>query len=106
MEDLNVSYIEKVLNGGQSNTTIVDFLLKEGFKYGTGAMGEGSMYYVASSSLYSVWFALCEDHISLHAEYDCGGEVGSDQCHFKEDDFESFMEAYEEAVDWAKGYIK
>ena len=100
-----MSYIDKVLKGIQSNTAIVDFLIKEGFEYGTGAMGEGSMYYVASSSLYSVWFALCKDHISLYAEYDCGGEVGRDQCYFIVDDFESFILAYEEAVDWAKEYM-
>jgi hypothetical protein len=100
-----MSYIDKVLKGGQSNIDIVDFLLKEGFKYGTGALGEGKMYYVASSDLYAVWFALCDDYISLYAEYDCGGEVGSDQFYFKEDDFESFLTSYYESVEWAKDYL-
>jgi hypothetical protein len=82
-----MSYIEKTLKGGQSNTEIVDFLLKEGFKYGTGALGEGKMYYVVCGELHTVWFALCDDYISLYAEYDCGGEVGSDQFYFNENEF-------------------
>ena len=99
-----MSYIEKVLKGGQSNTQIVSFLLSEGFNFGTGAQGEGKMYYVANGN-YTVWFALCEDHLSLYAEYDCGGEVGTNQYHFEEDNFDSFMDAYKEAVDWAKEYM-
>jgi hypothetical protein len=99
-----MSYIERVLNGGQNNTDIIDFLEKEGFKYGTGALGEGNMYYVASGN-YTVWFALCDNYISLYAEYDCGGEVGRDQFDFKEDDYNSFLAAYYNAVDWAKGFM-
>ena len=99
-----MSYIEKELKGRPINTPIVNFLLEEGFSFGSGAKGEGEMYYVASGE-YTVWFALCKDHLSLYAEYDCGGEVGSDICYFEEDNFNSFMEAYEEAVDWAKEYM-
>lgn len=99
-----MSYIKKVLEGGQSNTEITDFLTKEGFKNGTGASGEGSMYYVASGNNV-VWFALCRDYISLYAEYDCGGCIGEADYLFTEDDFDSFMEAYKNAVNWAKGFM-
>ena len=99
-----MSYIERVLKGGQSNTRITEYLEEEGFKYGTGALGEGTMYYVASGS-YTVWFALCEDYISLYAEYDCGGEVGSCKYEFDPDNFDDFRVAYHQAVDWAKGYM-
>lgn len=100
-----VSYIKKVLNGGQNNTEIIDFLLEEGFKYGSGAKGEGNMYYVANGGLYSVWFALCKDHISLYAEYNCGGCVGERKFTFEEDNIESFIKTYHESVDWAKEYM-
>ena len=104
-EDGNkMSYIDKVLNGGQNNTEIVDFLISEGFQYGTGASGEGKMCYVASGS-YTVWFALCEDYLSLYAEYDCGGYVGEQNFHFEKNDFESFQEAYVNAVEWANNYM-
>ena len=99
-----MSYINKVLNSGQSNTNITDFLLSEGFKYGTGAMGGGKMYYVASGG-YTVWFALCDDYLSLYAEYNCGGCIGKKKFRFKSNDFENFHKAYLEAVDWVKRYI-
>lgn len=102
-----MSYIDKALYGGQENALIIDFLKKEGFKYGTGASGEGSMYYVASNGgLYDVWIALCKDHLSLYAEYNCGGCVGETSHYFKPNDMVSFQRAYKLSVDWAKMYIQ
>ena len=99
-----MSYIKRMLETKQNNADIVDFLISEGFESGSGAMGEGTMYYVASGD-YTVWFALCEDYISLYAEYDCGGHVGDMKYYFKEDNLDSFKEAYAYAVDWAKSYM-
>lgn len=53
-----MSYIKHMLEHGQQNSEITDFLKKEGFNEGTGALGEGNMYYVARGSD-TVWFALC-----------------------------------------------
>lgn len=100
-----MSYIQKILEGKQSDIEITDFLLNEGFKYGTGAQGEGIMYYVASSDLYSVWFALCEDYISLYVEYNVGGHICSNICYFRKNDFNSFIAAYKNAVNWAKDFM-
>lgn len=99
-----MSYIDKVLNSGQNNISITEFLLSEGFQYGSGASGEGKMFYVASGH-YTVWIALCEDHLSLYAEYNCGGCVGEEAFKFEENDLESFKEAYVKAVEWTKGYM-
>ncbi|MGK4040895.1 hypothetical protein AB0Y20_01240 [Heyndrickxia oleronia] len=99
-----MSYIKQQLGEKHMNSSIEDFLLKEGFKYGTGAKGEGTMYYVVSGN-YTVWFALCKDYLSLYAEYNCGGCVGENICYFLEDDFNSFLRAYKNSVEWAKEYL-
>jgi len=99
----SMSYINERLS---RNSEIEHFLLSEGFEYGTGALGEGKMYYVVGNDSYNVWFALCKDQISLYAEYGCGGEVGREEIKFKENDFDSFLEAYSNSIDWAEIFVK
>lgn len=99
-----MSYIQSELENGYEKNEITEFLEKEGFKEGTGASGQASLYYVASGN-YTVWFDFCEDHLSLYAEYDCGGEVGGCKMKFDQNDFEDFMETYKRAVAWAKEYM-
>ena len=101
-----LSFIQRELKQENGNTSIKKFLLEEGFEFGSGAQGEGTMYYVAIGSLYSVWFALCEDHFSLYAEYECGGRVGGAKIQFEENNFSSFLKAYRSSIEWAKEYIK
>lgn len=99
-----MSYISEELRGTPANSEINSFLEDEGFEYGTGAKGEGTMFYVAQGSN-TVWFALCTDHLSLYAEYDCGGCISETSYHFEENDYDSFKEAYKNAVSWAKRYM-
>lgn len=99
-----MSYIEDSLFGA-SNSEIKNFLVSEGFKEGRNPIGYGDcMLYVASGN-YVVWFSVHEDVIRLYAEYDCGGEVGSTDYEFDNEDMDSFMEAYKDAVDWTKSMI-
>ncbi|MED3440218.1 hypothetical protein P4393_12205 [Bacillus subtilis] len=100
-----MGYIKRALEGGHENNKIFEFLKKEGFKEGKGVAAEGTMHYVVSDA-YTVWFDLCEDRLSLYSEYNCGGCIAEADFHFDKDDFESFIEAYKESVEWAKNQIK
>lgn len=104
-----MSYIEEQLNGKEEpviGAGITDFLLKEGFKVGSGAQGEGHMYYVASKGgLYDAWLAVDTDYISVYVEYNCGGHINDMKFDFYANNLESFKEAYVEAVDFAKSYV-
>jgi hypothetical protein len=99
-----VSYIEDVLHGKQNNSEIIAFLKEEGFKSDTGPLGQKGMVYVTSGD-YTVWFTVREEVIDLYIEYNCGGAVSEPEFHFEQDDFDSFKEAYKNAVDCAKRYI-
>ncbi|UNA01606.1 hypothetical protein MG295_00189 [Bacillus phage vB_BcgM] len=105
-----MSYIEEQLNGKKEpviDSDIVDFLKEEGFKEGSGALGEGHMFYVASTGgLYDAWIAVDTDYINVYVEYNCGGHINDMKFEFCEDDIESFQEAYKEAVDFAVSYVK
>ncbi|MCY7947959.1 hypothetical protein P8891_05650 [Bacillus atrophaeus] len=100
-----MSYIKRILEGGHENNEIFEFLKKEGFEEGEGFKCESTMHYMVSG-VYTVRFSLCEDHLSLYVEYNCGGHINDWDFHFDKDNFESFKEAYEESVDWAKSYIR
>ncbi|ASR79628.1 hypothetical protein KAMFAM_224 [Bacillus phage Kamfam] len=104
-----MSYIEEQLKGKEEpviGVGITDFLLEEGFKVGSGAQGEGHMYYVASNGgLYDAWLAVGEDFISVYVEYNCGGHIDDANFDYWSGDLESFKNAYVEAVDFAKDYV-
>lgn len=105
-----MSYIEEQINGKKQptiNTDIESFLLEEGFKYGSGAKGEGHMFCVASTGgLYDAWIAVGKDFVNVYVEYNFGGHINDMKFDFYEGDLESFKEAYVEAVDFAVSYVK
>ncbi|QVW28958.1 hypothetical protein [Bacillus phage SWEP1] len=105
-----MSYIEEQLKGKQEpviDSDIVDFLEYEGFKEGTGAQGEGHMFYVASTGgLYDAWLAVGTDFINVYVEYNFGGHINDMKFDFYENDLESFKEAYVDAVEFAANYVK
>lgn len=96
---------DRIFGGGESKSEIEEFLEKEGFKWDSGPRGEGYMCYVASGRLYAGWISLCKDHLSIYIEYDIGGHISDIDFSFVPDDFNSFMIAYEEAVEYVKGYV-
>ena len=101
-----MSYIEDVLRG-KKDSRITDFLLSEGFKEDDDPCGWGKcMLYIArGEGIYQVWISIFEEEIRLYAEYDCGGEVGTENYNFKKENMRSFMKAYKDAVNWTKGYM-
>jgi hypothetical protein len=94
-----------IFGGGESKTEVEEFLEKQGFEWDSGPRGEGYMRYVASGRLYAGWISLCKDHLSVYIEYDFGGHINDGDFHFHPDNFDSFMDAYQDAIEFVKGYV-
>lgn len=95
-----MSYIKGRLEGGQHDSEIKHFLLKEGFKEDRNPFRrEACMRYVDSKD-FVVWCCVHENFIHLTQEYDCGGTMNQNIYYFEENNMDSFMTAYQYAVDW------
>lgn len=95
-----MSYIDNILHGGQHNPAIIDFLKREGFEKGIGPLGTKGMV-CAVSNHFTVWLTVTSNVIEVYAEYNCGGKIARADFHFKQDDMDSFIEAYIDSVNWA-----
>jgi hypothetical protein len=61
---------------------------------------------VKGKGCYTAWLTLHTDNIHAYGKCEYGGEISSDNYKFKEDDFDSFMSAYHQAVAWAKNFLE
>jgi hypothetical protein len=88
-------------------TEIEEFLLAEGFKYDDGPYGNGDMEFVACGTAYDGWVTLHknDNYLDVYIEFSCGGHVNDAKFTYDPDRFETFEEAYEDAIDFVKRAI-
>ncbi len=95
-----MSYIDKVLFTGQSNPSIADFLIAEGFEKGDNPLELGSCSFrkFDGGSGYDHMIRITSGSITLiRMDYDDGFEIVGDR-HFDEDCFDGFYAVYCEIV--------
>lgn len=95
-----MSYIKGQLEGVQHDSEIKRFLLKEGFKKDRNPFGYGECMRYVDNKDFTVWFCVHEKFIHLTQEYNCGGTMNQNIYYFEENNMDSFMKAYQYAVDW------
>ena len=87
-------------NDAYKSTNIFNnFLIEQGYEDNTGARGEKGLtkIYSTCNGLYDVWVTINidDDKIYIYKEYECGGYIGDDDIHIREDwkcDLETFID--------------
>lgn len=101
-----MSCSERESNQGGINNVIQDFLFAEGYRPNSYVDGGITMRRFVPGRMYNVIFVVFKDVIDIYVEHDCGGKINEDKNEFETGDFDSFMEAYEESVQWAAEYLE
>lgn len=97
---------ERETNQNGINNRIQDFLFAEGFRTDSYTDGDITMRRFDPGNMYNVIFVVSKDVIDIYVEHDCGGKINEDKNEFEPGDFDSFIESYNDSVEWAKEYLE